>query len=151
MPTPQRIAKRAAKKINQQLYNFGRKIIRAQERLQETIALGQTVIVAENADGTKTYSFPPKIQEPQTPPRLSWLGGKTFRHGNPRKNLSGCAPEHAEANIENASRAFATEVTKALAPDTPAVDGAPIETTAPEFLKFPDVAVGQPLPEASAA
>jgi len=35
-------------------------------------------------------------------PRLSWIGAKTYaQHGASRKNQSGHAPEHAEANQIN--------------------------------------------------
>jgi hypothetical protein len=36
------------------------------------------------------------------PPRLSWLGGKTFQHsGNTRKNRPGRKPEHTAALVDN--------------------------------------------------
>lgn len=125
MATAERKAKRADKKELRKLYNTGVKIIRARDRHLAAVALGKTVIVSET-DGVKRYAFPPDQPDliPQTPPTLSWVSAKTYKHSNPRKNLSGNAPEHAAANIENASRAFAGEVTKAL--EVPAVDGAPI-------------------------
>jgi hypothetical protein len=60
-----------------------------------------------HSDGSKTiekgYFF---MAQPfgRDIPRLSWLGAKTFaQHASSRKNKSGNAPEHAEANKMNLS------------------------------------------------
>lgn len=51
-------------------------------------------------------------------PRLTWLGGKTFKQGSGRKNRPGHNTELNEALVENGSRTFATKVDKALSDST---------------------------------
>lgn len=114
--TPEKKAKQKAKRELQKPYNLGQKIIKAAKRQAEMIELGKTVIVTENADGTKSYAFPPKQKELPSPPRLSWLGGKMFKYSWSRKNSPGLKDEHAAAIYENASRTLAKEIDKALAP-----------------------------------
>lgn len=123
MATADRLLKRAQKRQERFRRNRSHKALNLLIRQQREIALGKTVLVTE-VEGVKTYAFPPKqkVFEPPTPPRSHIVGLKQHRHPNPRKNLSGHAPEHAAANIENASRAFArVEI-------TPEVDGVPIAT-----------------------
>jgi hypothetical protein len=117
MPTETQKRKRALRSLN----NACAKLAKAEARREADIELGKTVIVTE-VDGVKKYAFPPKQKEPPTPPRLTWLGGKMYKHGNARKTQSGHKPEHVAALAENASRILAAEVVKAMTPETPAVD-----------------------------
>lgn len=116
--TPEKKAKQNAKRSQRHEANVLGKAIRAAQRREEMIELGKTVIVSEK-DGVKNYAFPPKRKEPPSPPRLSWLNGKTFRHSAARKNSPGLKDEHAAAILENASRSLAVEIDKALAPPPP--------------------------------
>ncbi|PWT76393.1 MAG: hypothetical protein C5B59_06620 [Bacteroidetes bacterium] len=55
-------------------------------------------------------------------PRSSFLNLKTRKQANGgRKNRSRHLPEHTEALVENGSRTFAAEVSKALQPDNEVV------------------------------
>lgn|SRR6266496_606848 len=103
------------KRLDRNLVNLGRKIINADARLKADIELGTTVIVTE-VDGVKSYAFPAAVKtvEPPTPNKLTWISGRVYRHADPRKSRSGYKQEHGEALIEDASRSFAKEVTKAL-------------------------------------
>lgn len=118
MPTADRTRKRLAKQLDRIAYNTGRKIIKAAQREAALAKLGKTVIVTEK-DGAKTYVLPPtpRIVEPPTPNRLSWLGGKQYaQQGDSRKSRSGFKPENLEACIEDSSRTLAKEIAKALMP-----------------------------------
>lgn len=81
--------------------------------------------VKTTADGSVKpikFDYRPKFQ------RLAWLSGKVFKQqGLSRKNRPGESKLHAEAIVEDASRAFAREVDKALAPEVPVV---PMEAAA---------------------
>jgi len=142
--TTERKAKQLKKRYERGVLNVARKIFNAETRRVAQVELGKTVLTKETTvevDGkptiVKTYSFPPKMQEPPTPPRLSWLGGKTYKQqGDSRRGRSGHGPEHAEAIPENASRVLAKEIDKALLPDVPAVDGVPVTTPAPEISEI---------------
>jgi hypothetical protein len=81
-------------------------------RKQADIALGKTVIVTET-DGVKKYSFPKPERVPPTPPRLSWLSGKTAHQHNPQESRSGYKPEHTAALLEDSSQTLAKEIEKA--------------------------------------
>lgn len=139
MTTPARTFQRIAKQKDRQVLNVARKIVKAGERQAALVELGHT-LVKTVVDGVETLTLPEpsKIVERPTPPRLSWVGGKQFpQHGDSQKGRSGHGPEHKDGVIEHASRLFADEVTKALAPDTPAVNGEPIATTpAPEVAEI---------------
>jgi len=123
--TTERKAKQLNKRYERGVENVARKIVKAGARQTALIELGKTVIVTEK-DGVKTYDFPPtaSVTEPSIP-RLSWIGGKTYKQqGDSRKLRSGRKPEHTEAIPEDASRTFAKEVAKALMPPVPITDPA---------------------------
>lgn len=66
-------------------------------------------------------------------PRFAWLGAKQYKQsGDSRKNRSGHGPEHSQAIVENASRGFAKEVNKALAPSPEHVAAVKAELNAHE-------------------
>lgn len=127
MATADRLIKRAEKRLEKFRLNRAMKEAKAAIRKADMIALGKTVIVTE-VDGVKKYAFPPKQKEPPTPPRLQWLSGKTFRHGNPSKTRPGRKPEQIQAFSENASRTLAKEIEKAIS--VPTVDGTPVVAAA---------------------
>jgi hypothetical protein len=124
-----RFATRLKKRTERALYNLGVKVVKADVRQKALIELGKTVIVTEK-DGVKTYAFPPEpVVNEVHPPRLSWLGGKTFpQGGDSRKNRSHFGPEHREAFVENASRVFAKQIDTALMPPVPITDPARLLT-----------------------
>lgn len=124
-----RTERRILKQMTRRVRNHAAKVARTAARRVELIEGGKTVIVTET-DGVKTYALPPtpKIVEPPTPNKLSWLGGKQHsQQGDSRKNRSGVSPEHRLALVENASRTFAVEIEKALkseiAPDVMPIIG----------------------------
>ena len=119
--TTERKAKQLKKRYERGVLNVARKIFNAGLRRDVLIEEGKTVIVTEK-DGVKTYALPPSPIEPPTPPRLSWLGGKTYKQqGDSRRGRSGFGLEQAEAWPENASRMLAKEIDKALLPPVPVV------------------------------
>ncbi len=102
-----------AKRLDRRVLNIARKIVKAGQRRAEAIALGKTVITTE-VDGVKTYSFPPEIPVPPSPPRLAWLGGKMHpKSQGSRKNRSGCKPENLAALAEDPSQTLASAIEKA--------------------------------------
>ena len=121
-----RTDRRILKQMTRRVRNHAAKVTRAAARHAELSEAGKAVIVTET-DGVKTYALPslPKVVEPPTPNKLSWLGGKQY--GDSRKNRSGVSPEHRLALVENASRTFAVEIEKALkseiAPDVMPIIG----------------------------
>lgn len=146
MPTLARTYARIAKQKDRRVLNVARKIVKAGARQAALVELGKTVVTTV-VDGVETLALPepPKIVERLTPPRLSWVGGKQFpQHGDSQKGRSGHGPEHKDGVVEHASRLFADEVTKALAPDTPAVNGEPIATApAPEVADIMQAVIGE--------
>ena len=123
-----RTDRRILKQMTRRVRNHAAKVTRAAARHAELSEAGKAVIVTET-DGVKTYALPslPKVVEPPTPNKLSWLGGKQYKQGDSRKNRSGVSPEHRLALVENASRTFAVEIEKALkseiAPDVMPIIG----------------------------
>ena len=117
MVTHERYARLKQKRFARKCRNEAAKAQRAEARRLAMIELGKTVIVTVDDEGVKHYAFPPKQKEPPSVPGLAWLGGKQYRHPDPRKCRSGYKPEHTEAIIEDASRSLAKEIDKALAPE----------------------------------
>ena len=101
--TPEKKAKQQAKRAIRMEQNEWRKVLKAEARHNELVALGKTLITTEK-DGVVNYSLP-DIQEPppfNMPPAHAFVGAKMYvQHGQSRKNHSGHAPEHAAAILEN--------------------------------------------------
>jgi hypothetical protein len=141
-------SKQAARKER----NKAAKQKKAETRQQFMAMLGHTVVEKEistgeqNEDGSprteKILDFPPFIKtaadgsplpfrgQQQSPPRLAFVGAKTYvqRQGG-RKNRPGETVLHEAAIVEDASRTFAKEVDKILNPpqETPTVPVVPID------------------------
>lgn len=133
--TPERKAKQLKKREDRAVLNNARKIVAAENRRLALVELGKNLIktevpTGETVDGKpemKTvYDLPPVINPPTISiPHLVFAGEKRRKnHGLTMKNRPGNKELHAEAIVEDASRTFANEVTKALS--GPAVDGVPI-------------------------
>lgn len=117
--TPERIEAQTRKRRLRGDRNFVRKALRAEQRREELVALGKTVITTKDAEGNEHYSFPPAPPVVPSVNRLAWLGAKTHKQGISRKNRLTFKVEQGEALVEDASRTFATEVDKILNPPIP--------------------------------
>lgn len=120
--TPERIVKQAQKRQDRKGRNLIGKILRAEQRQKALIELGKTVIEVETKDEegnvTKHYDFPPVPKfRGRSIHSLAWLSAKTSKQGVSRKHRPSFQVEQGEAIIEDASRTFAKEVDKALAPE----------------------------------
>ena|SRR5258708_524972 len=126
MTTEARAAKQYDKKRSLKVRNRLDKKTKAAFRLLAQIELGKTVVTTEVPTGeivdgvaeTKTVlSLPEPKFRYVNPTRFGWLGAKTYpQQGLSRKNRPGNKELHSKAVVEDASRMFAKEVDRALAP-----------------------------------
>lgn len=139
------------KKAARKEANRKRKAEKAESRKQFMAMLGRTVVEKEVPTGNQTedgkpemkkvLEFPPYIKtaldgspipyrgQAQHPPRLTFVGGKTYKQqGLSRKNRPGELKLHEEAIVEDASRSFAKAVDSVLNPPVePVVPVVPVD------------------------